>query len=224
MDMDTQSSSPKYKGVRKRKWGKWVSEIRLPNSRERIWLGSFETAEKAARAFDAAQYCLRGPGASFNFPANPPEIPGGRSLTPPEIQAVASRFANEEPPPTTAMSRAQANNDDDDVEGISARGENPFRGGGAMSEQVEEGINYINNNNDNNHNYSNDTWTAAEYETTAYWPFLWENNVGRSEELGFFPGETGNLFFPTEQQLPSNFYDDEVNDDFSLQSLNLWNF
>ncbi|KAL1216699.1 Ethylene-responsive transcription factor [Cardamine amara subsp. amara] len=83
----------KYKGVRKRKWGKWVSEIRLPHSRERIWLGSYETPEKAARAFDAAQFCLRGGDADFNFPDNPPFISGGSSLTPPEIQEAAARFA-----------------------------------------------------------------------------------------------------------------------------------
>ncbi|KAF8393657.1 hypothetical protein HHK36_021903 [Tetracentron sinense] len=87
-----------YKGVRKRKWGKYVSEIRLPNSRERIWLGSYDTPEKAARAFDAALFCLRGRKAKFNFPANPPEIAGSGSLTRPEIQAAAARFANEEPP------------------------------------------------------------------------------------------------------------------------------
>ncbi|EYU28310.1 hypothetical protein MIMGU_mgv1a014932mg [Erythranthe guttata] len=84
------SSSCKFKGVRKRKWGKYVSEIRLPNSRERIWLGSFDTAEKAARAFDAALFCLRGANAKFNFPDSPPEIAGGRSMTPVEIQVAAS--------------------------------------------------------------------------------------------------------------------------------------
>ncbi|CAA7394971.1 unnamed protein product [Spirodela intermedia] len=89
----------KYKGVRKRKWGKWVSEIRLPNSRERIWLGSYDTPEKAARAFDAAVMCLRGrKGGAFNFPQNLPDIPVRRSLPPAEVQAVASRFANEAPP------------------------------------------------------------------------------------------------------------------------------
>ncbi|KAF7836826.1 ethylene-responsive transcription factor ERF017-like [Senna tora] len=90
--------SHKYKGVRKRKWGKWVSEIRLPNSRERIWLGSYDTAEKAARAFDAAMFCLRGRNARFNFPDNPPDIAGGRSLTPSQIQLAAARFANAEEP------------------------------------------------------------------------------------------------------------------------------
>ncbi|XWS17521.1 hypothetical protein CRYUN_Cryun33cG0074800 [Craigia yunnanensis] len=91
-------SDSRFKGVRKRKWGKWVSEIRLPNSRERIWLGSYDTAEKAARAFDAALFCLRGRSAKFNFPDNPPEIAGGRSLTRPQIQDAAARFANLEPP------------------------------------------------------------------------------------------------------------------------------
>ncbi|XVE53942.1 hypothetical protein DITRI_Ditri03aG0042700 [Diplodiscus trichospermus] len=93
-------SDSRFKGVRKRKWGKWVSEIRLPNSRERIWLGSYDTAEKAARAFDAALFCLRGRSANFNFPDKPPEIEGGSSLTPPEIQAAAARFANLEHPRT----------------------------------------------------------------------------------------------------------------------------
>lgn len=92
-----ESSDSKYKGVRKRKWGKYVSEIRLPNSRERIWLGSYSTPEKAARAFDAALFCLRGETAKFNFPDNPPNIAGGRSLTPSEIQAAAARFANSDP-------------------------------------------------------------------------------------------------------------------------------
>ncbi|XP_047340532.1 ethylene-responsive transcription factor ERF017-like [Impatiens glandulifera] len=89
----------KYKGVRKRTWGKYVSEIRLPNSRERIWLGSYDSAIKAARAFDAALFCLRGSSASFNFPDNPPDIPGGRFLNAAEIQIAASRFANCDPNP-----------------------------------------------------------------------------------------------------------------------------
>lgn len=96
-DSSSSSSSCKYTGVRKRKWGKFVSEIRLPNSRERIWLGSYDSSVKAARAFDAALYCLRGPTAKFNFPDNPPEIPGGRSLTPAQIQVEAARFAHSGP-------------------------------------------------------------------------------------------------------------------------------
>ncbi|CAL0325490.1 unnamed protein product [Lupinus luteus] len=94
---NTKERSCQFKGIRKRKWGKWVSEIRLPNSRQRIWLGSFDSAEKAARAFDAATFCLRGRNARFNFPDDPPDIAGGNSMTPTQIQAAAATFANSEP-------------------------------------------------------------------------------------------------------------------------------
>lgn len=104
-----------YKGVRKRKWGKWVSEIRLPNSRERIWLGSYDTQEKAARAFDAALYCLRGPQASFNFPNTPLTInvAAHNSLSPQEIQEIAARFANEYTPPIELSSTHEEEEEED---------------------------------------------------------------------------------------------------------------
>lgn len=102
---------PIYRGIRQRNGKKWVCEVREPNKKTRIWLGTYPTPEMAARARDVAVLALKGTSAVLNFPESAslliPFLPSTNS--PADIREAASKAAKAFPS-TLSSSSSFVNN------------------------------------------------------------------------------------------------------------------